>query len=192
MAEKNETVTIGKDALYGGAIVVLACLLMISVFTQGFGLVKAAPTACPACNATCPSGTTGTTGTTGNLGNGTTTQPAQPTQPAIGTLTVTDGNLPALGQASAPVTIVQFSDFQCPYCGRLFGGAEAQLRTSYVSSGKVKIYLQELPAQLPPYAMPAALAAMCANDQNKFWDMHDLLFTNQNTWSAATDSARSS
>jgi protein-disulfide isomerase len=154
--------------LYGGAIVVLACLLMVSVFTQGFGLVKAQPPACPVCNSTQPAQPA---------------QPTQPTQPTTPALTVGVGKLPMLGKASAPVTIVQFSDFQCPYCAKLYTGAETQVRTAYVDTGKVKMYFRDFPLGFHPNAMPAAIAASCAAEQGKFWEMHDKLFANQATWS---------
>ncbi len=171
---KKDSVTIGTDTLYGAAIVILACLLVVSIFTQGFGVVKPVTT-CPVCNTTCPSGT-------GNLANNT-----QPTQPSTPGLSVAVGNYPALGQASAPVTIVQFSDFQCPYCSRLYGDAEAGIRTNYVSSGKVQIYFRNFPLSFHPNAMPAAIAAGCAAAQNQFWAMHDELFSNQANWSGASD-----
>src|SRR5208283_5117966 len=66
LAEKD-SVTIGKDSIYGAAVVILACLFVISIFTQGFGLVKSAPVVCPVCNTTCPTANTA--------------QAAQPTQP---------------------------------------------------------------------------------------------------------------
>ncbi len=155
----KDTVTIGKDSIYVAGIVLLACLIALSILTQGFGLAKPAAVACPACNSTCPSGSMG-----------------------IGV-----GSFQALGQASAPVTIVQFSDFQCPYCGALFSGAEASIRANYVNSGKVKIYFRNYPLSFHPNALPGAIAAGCAAEQNQFWAMHDKLFSNQGTWSEASD-----
>lgn len=182
---QNDSVTVSKDMLYGGAVVVLACLLMISVFTQGFGLVKGQAPSCPSCPACNCGSNSGTTNPSQNpTNNGTTVQPSAP---AVQQLSITDGGLPALGQASAPVTIVEFSDFECPYCYRLFGDAEAGVRTNYVNSGKVKLYFRDFPLSFHQFAMPAAIAANCADAQGKFWQMHDLLFTNQNNWTTATD-----
>ncbi len=173
----DESITIGKDMLYGGAVVVLACLLMISVFTSGFGIVKPAQVQCPACN--CQNGTVANN-TGGN--NGTVNPPA-----GIPQITVQTGKLSLLGQASAPVTIVQFSDYQCPYCERLFSGAEASVRANYVDSGKVKISFRDYPLGFHPNAMPAAIAANCAAAQGKFWPMHDMLFQTQSAWSGMSD-----
>lgn len=153
MAKKE---SLSNETIYGGVIVVLLVLLVISVFTQGFGLVK-------------------------------TTQPTT-TPSNLASLTVTTGNYPALGQASAPVTIVEFSDFQCPYCGQLYSNAEQSIRTNYVDTGKAQLYFRDFPlTQIHQDAMSGAVASACANDQGKFWAMHDTLFTNQGTWSTMSN-----
>ncbi|MBS2025862.1 MAG: thioredoxin domain-containing protein, partial [Deltaproteobacteria bacterium] len=90
------------------------------------------------------------------------------------------GNSPVLGDKNAPVTIVVWSDFQCPYCGR----AEptlAQIRQEY--GKKVKFVWKNQPLSFHPNAMPAAEAAMAASDQGKFWEFHDKLFANQQSLS---------
>ncbi len=92
------------------------------------------------------------------------------------------GAAPVLGSKTAQVTIVEFSDFQCPYCGRV-EPALKQIRDEY--KGKVKIAWKNQPLTFHPNAMPAAEAAMAANEQGKFWEMHDKLFENQQTLSPA-------
>ena len=153
--------------LYGGLIMVLACLLALSIFTGGFGMVKSAA------NATIP------------------VQPAQSnqtnqTQPSAPQgLQIAVGDMPARGQASAPVTWVMFSDYQCPYCAKIYLDAEAKVKTNYVQAGKVKMYFRDYPLPFHPNALPAAVAARCAGEEGKFWEMHDKLFDNQNTWSGS-------
>jgi protein-disulfide isomerase len=84
---------------------------------------------------------------------------------------------PTRGPRNAPVTIVLFSDFQCPFCGRVEPTLR-QVERDY--AGKVKIVWKHQPlVQLHPQAMPAALAAEAAREQGKFWEMHDKLFENQ-------------
>jgi len=83
---------------------------------------------------------------------------------------------PVKGAANAPVTIVIFSDFQCPFCKRVLPTLE-QIEKDY--SGKVKFAYRFNPLPFHPNAMPAAKAAAAANDQGKFWQMHDALFANQ-------------
>jgi protein-disulfide isomerase/autonomous glycyl radical cofactor GrcA len=83
---------------------------------------------------------------------------------------------PARGPADAKVTIVEFSDFQCPYCGQAFGTVE-QLMQQY--AGKVKLVFRQFPLPIHPNAEKAAEASLCAADQGKFWELHDLLFKNQ-------------
>jgi protein-disulfide isomerase len=90
------------------------------------------------------------------------------------------GDLPVKGQASAPVTIIEFSDYECPFCERFFTQTEVQLRKEYVDTGKVKFYYRDFPlTQIHPGAQKGAEAARCAGDQNKYWEYHDGLFQNQ-------------
>ena len=87
---------------------------------------------------------------------------------------------PALGRADAPVTIVEFSDFQCPYCQRYFSSTFPELKRDYIDTGKVRYVFLDYPLdQIHPQARGAAVAAHCAEEQGKFWAMHDLLFQNQ-------------
>lgn len=84
------------------------------------------------------------------------------------------------GKADAPVTIVEFSDYQCPFCARHVTQTIPELDKEYIQTGKVKYVYRNLPIEsIHPNAFKAAEAAECANDQNKFWPMHDRLFGNQ-------------
>ena len=83
---------------------------------------------------------------------------------------------PARGPGDAKVTIVEFSDFQCPYCGAAYTTVE-QLMQQY--AGKVKLVFRQFPLPIHPNAEKAAEASLCAADQGKFWEFYDLLFKNQ-------------
>jgi protein-disulfide isomerase len=84
---------------------------------------------------------------------------------------------PSRGPADAPVTIVEFSDFQCPYCSRATSTIK-KLEEAY--AGKIRLVYRDFPlVQIHPQAAQAAEAASCANDQGKFWEMHDSLFGQQ-------------
>jgi protein-disulfide isomerase len=96
---------------------------------------------------------------------------------------VDPGNLPMLGNKDAKVTIVEFSDFQCPFCKRFYEDAMAQIKKEYVDTGKVKIAYRHYPLSFHPHAGKAGEASECANDQGKFWEYHDILFENQEGWS---------
>lgn len=85
---------------------------------------------------------------------------------------------PFLGNPDAPVTIVEFSDFQCPFCGRFFKTAEMQIIEKYVKTGKVKFVYRDF-AFLGEESEWAGIAAECANEQGKFWEYHDYLFNHQ-------------
>jgi protein-disulfide isomerase len=86
------------------------------------------------------------------------------------------GNAPAFGPKSAPVTIVAFSDFQCPFCSRVVPTMK-QIEEKY--KGKVRVAFRNYPLPFHDKAQLAAEAAMAANDEGKFWQMHDKMFANQ-------------
>lgn len=83
-----------------------------------------------------------------------------------------------LGQASAPVTIDEWADFQCPACAIFVKSTEPQLRTTYVANGQVKIVFHDF-AFLGTESNFAAEAALCASEQGKFWEYHDKLYGSQ-------------
>ncbi len=90
-----------------------------------------------------------------------------------------DDDDPVLGSANAPVTLVEFSDFQCPFCKKANDESLKLIVKNYVENGKVKMVYKYFPLEFHPEAEPAALAAACADEQNKFWEYRDLLFVNQ-------------
>ena len=89
---------------------------------------------------------------------------------------------PFKGDKNAKVTLVEFSEFQCPFCGRHARDTYPQVDKEYVQTGKVKYVFRDLPLEsLHKNAFKAAEASHCAADQNKYWEMHDRLFANQNS-----------
>ena len=86
------------------------------------------------------------------------------------------GNSPSKGAKNAKVTVVEFSDFQCPYCGK---GKEIVDQLVKMYPNDVKVVFKNLPLEFHPQALPAAKAAYAAGKQGKFWEMHDQLFDNQ-------------
>ncbi len=91
---------------------------------------------------------------------------------------VSTGPFPVLGDKNAKVTVVEFADFQCPFCEQWFSNVEAPLIKDYVNTGKVKFAFRNY-AFLGQESTWAAEAAYCANDQGKFWDYHDYLYKHQ-------------
>ena len=87
---------------------------------------------------------------------------------------------PVLGSPTARVAIVEFSDFQCPYCERFAVQTLPQLRRDYIDTGKVQFVYRHSPLEaIHPLAVKAATASHCAQQQGNFWKMHDLIFANQ-------------
>lgn len=84
------------------------------------------------------------------------------------------------GQANAPVTIIEFSDFQCPYCAKFFKETLPLLEKEYIQTGKAKFIFRDFPLDFHQYAQKAAEAAECAGDQGKYWELHSMLYLYQN------------
>ena len=87
---------------------------------------------------------------------------------------------PQLGDKNAELVMIEFSDFQCPFCGRFSSSTLPQVKKEYVDTGKVLFVYRDFPLDsIHPQAVPAALAAGCADEQDKFWEYHDKIFQNQ-------------
>jgi protein-disulfide isomerase len=83
-----------------------------------------------------------------------------------------------LGATDAPVTVVEFTDYQCPFCKRFILSTFPLLKRDFIDTGKVRWIVRDLPLGFHPNAYKAAQAAHCAGDQGKFWEMRDTLFRN--------------
>ncbi len=105
------------------------------------------------------------------------TNPTAPTT-APQFVDVKNGKLPVLGDENAPVTVIEFADFRCPFCEQLYTNVLLPMKKDYVDNGKVKFYFRHY-AFLGPASTLAANATECANEQGKFWDMYNYLYENQ-------------
>jgi len=104
------------------------------------------------------------------------------TTPALSNVdfTVSVGDAPSRGSATTPVVLMEFSDFQCPFCARYVRDTLPRLMQEYVDSGKVRYVFRQFPLEgLHPNAMGAALVASCGAKRGKFWELHDQLFAHQ-------------
>ena len=97
---------------------------------------------------------------------------------ALGVLPAVSSADFVLGDQNAPVTFIEYGDFQCPFCGKFFKETESVLREKYVKTGKVKFIYRDF-AFLGQESFWSANAARCAGEQGKFWEYHDYLFNNQ-------------
>ena len=97
----------------------------------------------------------------------------------------------ALGDPNAPVTMIEFSDYGCPFCRRYVSTTYPELKQQYIDTGKVYYVFKDYPIkQLHPQAEIASQAAECAGEQGKYWEMHAALFANPGEWDTTEDVAR--
>jgi len=152
---------ITKVRLWQGVSAILAIMVVFLWFNPEFGMKEGA------INAGQP---------TGNAQN----IPIQE-QPAARLDNVDEDDDPFVGKKDAPVTIVAFEDYQCPFCQRAFQQTFPLIKKDYIDTGKVKYVLRDFPLSFHPNAEPAAQASECADEQGKFWEYHDKLYENQQT-----------
>jgi len=105
------------------------------------------------------------------------TPPQNIVQQHSGSVDISMGS-PVLGSDSAPVTIVEFGDYQCPQCDKWFKTIRPDIEEQYINSGKAKLYFVDL-AFFGPDSTKAAEATYCADDQGKYWEFHNILYSNQ-------------
>ena len=162
---KDEMVTISKNTLWKTGTFIFAALFVISLFTGGFSGENSG-------------------GITGQVINDVPSN-NQPTPPA-GKVQVSVDDDAVLGDSDAPVTMIEFSDYECPFCGRHFSDTYPQIKKDYVDTGKVKIVFRDFPLSFHPNAQKAAEAAECAGEQGKYYEMHDKLYQNQQALDVAS------
>ncbi len=105
-------------------------------------------------------------------------------RPSRVTAEVSVSGKPSLGREDAPVTMVEFSDYQCPFCKRHFLTVLPIIKKEYIDTGKVRYVFRDFPiASLHPQAKKGHEAAYCAREQNRYWEMHDTLFENSKDFS---------
>ncbi len=162
--KKKDTYTITKVTLWQGISAILAIVVVVMFFSNG-GF-----------------------GTEGNKQVPTPTQNPSPSpspspNPEPTRLSDVSADDDAVkGDPDAPITIIEFSDFQCPFCGRWNEQTLPQLQKDYIDTGKVKLVYRDFPLSFHPFAEPAAIAAECAREQGDdatFYKFHDAIFANQ-------------
>ena len=108
--------------------------------------------------------------------------PGAPAAAAVPTAPLKIAGRPAKGSPKALVTVIEFSDYACPYCGQYATQVFPQIDRDYVKTNKIRYVFKSYPiAQLHPNAFRAHEAAACAGDQGRYWEMHDRLFADQRT-----------
>jgi len=159
--EKNDekvSFSLSKVRIWQGVSLILLLAVVFLWFNPDFGVPEQAQVPVPSGAAPSPS--------------------AAPQAPAR-LDNVDEDDDPVLGDKNAPVTIVSFEDYQCPFCKRAFDQTFPQLKKDYIDTGKVKYVYRDFPLSFHPQAQSAAEASECADEQGKFWDYHDAIFNNQ-------------
>jgi protein-disulfide isomerase len=114
-------------------------------------------------------------------------RPPAPPPPNVKGMVLDLGKNPTVGSPAAKVTLVEFTDYQCPYCSQYARDTYKQIKSQYIDTGKVRYTVMDQPLDFHKLAFKAAEATHCAGDQGKFWEMHDRLFEQQRTlepWTA--------
>jgi protein-disulfide isomerase len=105
---------------------------------------------------------------------------AAPTGPASAEQPLRDdAPFNVIGREDAPVTIIEFTDLQCPYCARYANQTWPRLKREYVDTGKLRYTSRDLPLPTHDFALPAAVASRCAGEQGRFWEYREALFASQ-------------
>ena len=130
-----------------------------------------------------------TLGCDGRAADGDTTQANAPRPVATDSLTERADAARIQGSSTAPVWVVEISDFQCPFCKTWHDSVYRVLRREFVTPGTIRLAYINYPLPNHENALPAAEAAMCAGAQGKFWEMHDGLFDTQHTWAPLPNAA---
>lgn len=147
--KNNDAIHISKVALWQIISAVLVIALVASLYTGGFG---------------------------GADGDNVKTASKVTSEESAGDGTGLMDDDSIKGDPNAPVTIIEWSDFECPYCARFYEQAYQQIVSEYVDTGKVKLVFRDFPLSFHKNAQKAAEAAECAGEQGSFYDMHDKLF----------------
>jgi len=106
-------------------------------------------------------------------------RPAGPQEEQVTPAKITDlSGVSMLGSKNAPLTIVEFTDYQCPFCQRFHVASFPEIKRNYIDTGKVRYYSKDLPLDFHANAMRAAQAGRCAGDQGKFWELRDVMAMN--------------
>jgi len=106
--------------------------------------------------------------------------------PVDSTLPKVQSNGYVMGDSSAPIEVIEFGDFECPSCARFSTLTEPEVRSRLVEKGVIRFRFIDFPLSMHRNTWPASRAAACADEQGKFWQMHDALFQSQDQWNGET------
>ena len=161
---KSYKFEISKVRVWQGISLILLAMVVFLWFNPSFGGAEQAQIVAPTGAAPAPQAVP---------------QQAPTPQAPVKLDNVDEDDDPVIGNDNAPVTIVSFEDYQCPFCKRAHEQTFQQIKKDYIDTGKVKYVYRDFPLGFHSEAQPAAEASECAHEQGKFWDYHDALYENQ-------------
>ncbi len=182
----KDEITLKRSTFYGLVIIGMISLL-ISAFLGGYTFNNFVTPKMIVIPSSPPQGMDQPQG---KVGQKSITAPQEDTMPNDGSPLPTARNNPVpsvdddpmRGNKDAQITLIEFSDYQCPFCKRAFDETMPQIKHDYIDTGKIKHVFRDYPLPFHKNAFAAALAAQCAQDQQKYWQYHDLLFERQSQW----------
>jgi len=179
MSEESDKITV-KKSTYNNMIKGIVAAIAIATFFGGYSLGTMQDSGVSSDE--LEEAILGASLKAGSLTPRPTQQPTQPPGPQIIQGLLDDD--PVKGDPDATVTMVEFSDFQCPFCQRFHQTTLPLIQENYIDTGKVKFVYRDFPIVSihPNGAVVTALAAECADEQGMFWQYHDKLFQNQKKW----------
>ena len=176
----SEHMKLGNEAIYLPASILFAAIILsASIFVAGSGVGNSLSGLSKTISGI--EGVNAPSQDSGNLGNVATAPQAapQPTQQTKEIKALLQGAAGTQGNQNAPIVIIEYSDYQCPFCRAWFENSKSQLDKEYIETGKVLLVYKDFPLSFHPMAPTYAEAARCADDQGKYWEMHDKIFEEQ-------------
>lgn len=156
---EKQTITVRKDQFFYLLMVVLLVVGFGIGYVVGGGFNTATPEGAP-------------------TGGGT-------AEPVIEKISISADDDPMKGSRDAPITIIEFSDFQCPFCSRFAQQILPDIKKNYIETNKTKFVFRDMPLGFHDLAESAAIATECADEQGKYWEFHDKLYANQTELNAS-------
>ena len=177
---------VSKQMLLSASVIFSALLVSGAIFLVGSDLSGKVSGLATAVGGIEISGNTNPSGQTARTAPQESPEQIAPSPGAPEMKALLEGAAATVGNQNAEIIIVEYSDYQCPFCRTWFSSSKGQLQSEYIDKGNVLFVYKDFPLSFHPMAQPYAEAARCAGDQGKYWEMHDKIFEEQNKYGQGT------